>query len=257
MAHRPPSGDYRKRTVKDMNDTKKPRSKFTKFLVIANIAGLLLLVAHMAWLRSGSNEWSLLSDKDGIRVWSMKAPGEAIKKYKLQMHVESNLSDVVFYMSDLNTGYDVGASDIRRIEEVLDDPVFLAYDTYKLDLKPFGKMDVVIVNHYAQDPKTGVVRLSVHAAPNKIPVDPDVPRVKHLSNRFTVTPVAQGGVDIELLAEMDLGLPYVLQNLVMPQVVHEEFAKMRGMFKKDKYRNGVPAFIVDPAERSAPAVAQH
>lgn len=239
-----------------MNDTKTTGGRLAKLAKIAGVLGVLLLVAHLAWVKTGSDQWSLVSDKDGIRVWSMKPPGERIKKYKMQMHVQSNLSDVVFYMSDLDTGYDVGASDIRRIEEIRDAPVFMAYDTYKLDLKPFGKLDVVIVNHYAQDPKTGVVHLNVHAAPNKIPLDPDVPRVTHLSNRFTMTPVATGGVDVELLSEMDLGLPYLLQNLVMPGVAHEEFAKMREMFKKDKYRNGVPLFIVDPAEQAvSPAVA--
>jgi hypothetical protein len=235
-----------------MNETKKSSGKLAKFLKINGIFNLVMLVAYIAWAQTGSGEWKLVSDEDGIRVWSMKVPGDTLKKYKLQMHVDSHLSDVVFYMSDLNTGYDVGATDIRRIEEVKDDPVFLAYDTYKLDLKPFGKLDVVIVNHYAQDPKTGVVRLNVQAAPNKIPVNPDVPRVKRLSNRFTMTPVASGGVDIELLSEMDLGLPDVLQNLVMPSVTHTEFAKMREMFKKEKYRVGKPAFIVDPAEQSTP-----
>jgi len=231
-----------------MNDIKKKGGRLRKLLKITGVLAVLALIAHVAWVQSGSAEWKLVSDEDGIRVWSMKPPGYALKKYKMEMHVTSHLSDVVFYMSDLNTGYDVGASDIRRIEEVLDDPVFLAYDTYKLDLKPFGKLDVVIVNHYAQDPKTGVVRMNVHAAPAKIPVDPDVPRVRQLSNRFTFTPAADGGVDIQLLSEMDLGLPYVLQNLVMPKVAHDEFAKMREMFKKERYRVGKPAFIVDPAE---------
>ena len=239
-----------------MNDTKKAGGRLAKLLKITGLVVGLLFAAHIVWVQTGSSEWSLVSDEDGIRVWSMKPPGERLKKYKIEMHVDSHLSDVVFYMSDLNTGYDVGASDIRRIEQVLDDPVFLAYDTYKLDMKPFGKLDVVIVNHYAQDPKTGVVRLNVQAAPNKIPVDPEVPRVKHLSNRFTMTPVDGGGVDIELVSEMDMGLPYVVQNLAMPKVAHEEFAKMREMFKKEKYRVGKPAFIVDPAEQPAPVVAQ-
>jgi hypothetical protein len=221
-----------------------------RLLKVGMIAAAVVMATHMVWVRWGSGEWTLASDSDGIRVWTMKAPGQALLKYRLQMHVESHLSDVVFYMSDLKTGYDVGATEIRRIEQVLDDPVFLAYDTYKLDLKPFGQMDVVIVNHYSQDPKTGVVMLNVHAAPNKIPVDPNVPRVKHLSNRFTFTPAA-GGVDIDLVSDADLGLPYMLQNLVMPKAVHEEFAKMRETMKRPRYREGIPAFIVDPAEQAA------
>lgn len=215
---------------------------------------VILFVAHIGWTSSGSNEWTLVSEKDGIRVSRMKTPGYSLMKYKAEVHVDSKLSDIVFYMSDLNTGYDVGATDIRRIEEVVASPVFYAYDNYKLDLRPFGKLDVMIVNHYSQDPETKKVTINVYAAPNKMPVDPKVRRVVHLSDNFTLTPVASGGVDMVLVSEMDLGLPYLLQNLVMPGVVHDESGKMREMLKKDKYKNGKPAFITEL--HNEPAVAQ-
>jgi hypothetical protein len=205
----------------------------------------VLCAAHLAWVNAGSSQWQLVSDKDGIRVSSMKTPGYSLLKYKVEMHLDSKLSDVVYYMSNLDTGYDVGASDIRRLEQVAADPMFYAYDTYKLDLKPFGKLDVMIVNEYVQDPVTKQVAINVYAAPNKRAIDPRIPRVVHLSDNFTLTPLATGGVDLQLLCEMDLGLPYLLQNLVMPRVAHDESAKMRDMLKKDKYRNGKPAFITE------------
>ena len=217
----------------------------------------VMFIADTAWTRSGSSEWKLVSDQDGIRVSSMKTPGYSLLKYKVDMRVEAKLSDVVFYMSDLNTGYDVGATDIRRLEEVAVAPQFYAYDNYKLDLKPFGKLDVMIVNQYVQDPVTKQVRINVYAAPNKMPVDPAVRRIVHLSNNFTLTPVKAGGVDIELLSEMDLGLPYLLQNMVMGGVAHEESQKMREMLGKDKYKNGKPAFIVEPDDDQQLARAAH
>lgn len=230
-----------------MNETKKTGGKLAKLMKIAGILGVLLLVAHIGWVRSGSSQWALVSDKDGIRVWSMKTSGEKLKKYKVEMRVTSDVSDIVFYMSDLDTGYDAGGVELKRIDKSTDDPAFLVYDTYKLDMKMFGILDVVIVNHYEQDPKTGIVRENVHAAANKIPLDPKIPRIKHLSNNFTFTPVPGGGTDLVLLSEMDLGIPYFLQNLMMPTVSHDEIAKMREILKRDRYRQGKPAFIVDPA----------
>jgi len=215
---------------------------------------LALFVAHTAWKNSGSNEWKLMSEKDGIRVSSMKPVGYTLKKYKVEMHMDNKLSDFVFYNSNLDTGYDVGATDIQRLEEVNAPPVFYAYDNYKLDLAPFGKLDVMIVNYIHQDPQTKKITINVNAAPNKKPVNPSVMRVHHLSNIFTVTPVAAGGIDVELVTEMDLGLPYVLQNLVMPSVLNEQPAKMREMLKRDKYRNGKPAFtITELGEEPKPA----
>ncbi|HYD80797.1 MAG TPA: hypothetical protein VEC06_13385 [Paucimonas sp.] len=243
-----------------MNDSTEKSSKLAKVLRSGGkwTLGILavLFVAHVVWVNSGSNEWKLESEKDGIRVSSMKSPGYTLKKYKVEMRTESKLSDIVFYMSDLNTGYDVGASDIRRLEEVVSPPVFYAYDNYKLDLKPFGKLDVMIVNHYIQDPVTKKVTINVNAAPNKKPVDPNVKRVIHLSNNFTLTPLQTGGTDVELVSEMDLGLPYLMQNLVVPAVIHEEFGKMREMMKKDKYKNGKPAFITELHDDPKVAQAQ-
>jgi hypothetical protein len=216
----------------------------------------VLFGAHVAWVNSGSNEWNVVSDKEGIRVSRLKSPGYTIMKYKVEMHLDSRVSDVVYYMSNLDTGYDVGATDIRRLEEVAVAPVFYVYDNYKLDLKPFGKLDVMVVNHYVQDPDTKKVRVDVYAAPNKAPVVPDALRVVHLSDSFTLTPLERGGVDLELVSEVDVGLPYVLQNLLMPGVVFDESKKMREMLKKDKYRNGRPAFIAEPYEAADRKPAQ-
>lgn len=244
-----------------MNETKKAGGKLAKLIKITGVVGVLLLVAHVGWVNSGSSQWEPVSDKDDIRVWSMKTPGQKMKKYKVEVLTKSDCSDFVFYMSDINTGYDVGASELKRIEEVSDDPSYLVYDTYKLDMRAFGTLDVVIVNHYEQDPKTGVVQVNVHAAANKIPLDPKFWRIKHLSNNFTCTPLPQGGTKIQLFSEMDLGIPYFLQNLMMPTISHDEIGKMREVLKRDRYRQGKPAFIFDPpvnggvAASAAPAAA--
>jgi hypothetical protein len=234
-----------------MNDStvKKPRTWGQKLKrgAIMNLAGLVLVLACDAiWVNSGSNEWRLASDKNGIRVWTMKSPGYALLKYKVDMHVDQNLSSVVFYMTDLQTGADVGASELRRIETVSAAPVHYVYDTYKLDLpRPFHRIEVMIVNQYHQDPVTKQVMLDVYAAPNKQPLNTKVTRLVHLANSWTMTPLQTGGVDIESISEMDLGLPYVVANLAMPGLVAEEFGKMRQMLKKDRYQNRSPAFITE------------
>jgi hypothetical protein len=165
------------------------------------------------------------------------------------MHVDSRLSDVVFYLSDLNTGADVGAFDIRRLEQVSAAPLYYVYDTYKLKLpRPFGLLEVMIVNQYRQDPVTKQVTLNVYAAPGKRPLQKNVTRVVHLGNTWTLTPLESGGVDVESVLQMDLGTPYVLANLAMPALVDGEFDKMRATLKKDKFKNRKPAFISEPYE---------
>jgi hypothetical protein len=237
-----------------MNDsTEKSGRKVRKIFKYTGVslAGIfpILLVSHLIWENSGSNEWQVVSDKSGVRVSTLKTPGETLLKYRVNMHIDSRLSDVVFYLSSTTTGSDVGAIDVRRIEEVSADPVFYAYDTYKLDMPPpWGRVQVMMIGQYHQDPQTKRVDLSVLAAPNRLPLDNDVRRIVHLSNNWTLTPAQGGGVEIESVAELDLGLPYVLANLAMPGVVNEEFNKMREVLKRDKYRNRTVAFVTEPPQ---------
>jgi hypothetical protein len=233
------------------DSTVKKSGRLARVLKVAGlvnaVATVVVLVAHFVWTSSGSNEWRLASDKRGIKVWTLKSPGQSLLSYKVHMHVDSRLSDVVFYLSDLKTGADVGAFDIRRLEQVSAPPLYYVYDTYKLKLpRPFGLLEVMIVNQYRQDPVTKQVTLNVYAAPGKRPLQKNITRVVHLGNTWTLTPVESGGVDVESVLQMDLGTPYVLANLAMPSLVDEEFDKMRATLKKDKFKNRTPAFISEP-----------
>lgn len=212
-------------------------------LVVVLVA---LLAIDIAWTNSGSNEWKVVSDRDGIRISALKTPGYSLMKYKVNVRFESELSHVLFTLTDLDTGKDFGASDIRRIEQVSAPPVFYAYDTYKLTLpRPFGEVEVVILNQCYQDPETKRVHINVYAAPNKLPSEGKVTRVVHLSNHWTLTPAEGGGVDVESISEMDLGLPYVLANLAMPDVIDAQINTMREMLKKERYKQGKPVLLSD------------
>jgi hypothetical protein len=213
-------------------------------------AAATAIVGHVWWTLSGSGEWRPVQRQDGIDIAALKVPGEAALKYKVRMHVDARLTDVVAFLTETESGHDLGAYDIRRLEQVAAPPVFYAYDTYKVRLPaPFGELEVVIINQYHQDPVTKVVRVNIAAAPNKLPPHPDLRRVVHLSNAWTLTPLAGGGVDVESVSEMDLGMPYWLANAAMPAVIQQEFAKIRGLLKLEKYRNKSAAFVTELHEQ--------
>lgn len=223
-------------------------SKTKKIIKAAGLTAFAILVLvtaiDMGWSSSGSNTWKVASEGNGIKVSTLKTPGYSLLKYKVNMHVDARLSDVVYYLSSTTTGDDVGAKDVARLETVSSPKVSYVYDTYKLDLPaPFGRAEVVLINTQLQDPVSKKVSVNIFAAPNKKPLDPSIRRVGHLSNSWTLTPLASGGVDIESVSEFDLGLPVLLANSAMPGVIAEEFRKMRELLKKDKYRNKTLAHI--------------
>ncbi|WNO11563.1 hypothetical protein [Teredinibacter sp. KSP-S5-2] len=230
------------------NSVDKPKKSILK--KVFNVLGVIViaitvigLVAHNMWKNSGTNEWVLASDKDGMKIYRLKTPGNVLYKYKVVFEVEARLNDVVSYIASTSTGEDVGAIDVRRIEEVNANPVFYAYDTYKLDMEAFGMVEVIIINQYSQDPETGIVDANVFSAHNREPRS-EYRRMVHLSNNWTYKPLPNGRVEITSISEMDMGIPYPIANAALVNVFDEKFNEMKDLLlKNDKYKNNTVKYV--------------
>jgi hypothetical protein len=75
-----------------------------KFMKVALYGGCfataLLIGAHYTWKLSGSDQWRLVSDRDGVRVYEMKERGSAFMKYKATMRMKSTMNRIVAGMMD-------------------------------------------------------------------------------------------------------------------------------------------------------------
>jgi len=216
----------------------KTRTAFKYGRMSVVVIVIAIISAHFIWKSSGTSEWKIVKDENGMKIESMKIPGDVLLKYKLNMRVKAPLSDLVFYMTDINTGRDLGAIDVKRLEHVVAPPVVISYDTYKIDLgSPIGLREVVILNQYSQDPVTKVVSINILAAPNELSPNDTVTRLVHLSNHWTYTPLENGEVNVQLISDMDLRLPYLLSNLVFPKVMYDTTDQMRILLKTAKFQN--------------------
>lgn len=218
--------------------------RIASYVVLILVA--VLYGAHLVWKSSGNSEWEIVREENGLIVYTMKVPGETLLKYKFNMTVDARLTDIVYYMTDINTGAELGAKDLHRIEHLESDPVVINYDTYKIDLAPFGMREVVIVLQYEQDPVTGIVDMNIAAAPGKIPLTDGLKRIQHLSNHWKMTPIEPGKVKLETTSDVDMGIPYFLSNMVLADVVYDTTAQMRELLKKEKFRNQVALYVKEP-----------
>lgn len=224
----------------------KKRKLITRKSLLGTLALLLLVftAAHLLWKHSGSNEWKEVRSDNGIVISTLKTPGEVLLKYKVNVQFESPLSDVVFYMTDINTGSDLGAIDLVRLDHIVSDPVVISYDTYKLDLgMPLGMREVVLFNQYAQNKQTGDTEIHILAAPGTIPMTKGIKRILHMSNHWYLSRVSDGVTDLEVISEMDLLVPYPLANLATADFIYESTDQMRTLLGTEKYQNKSPLFI--------------
>ena len=206
------------------------------------------LVAHITWVASGSAEWELAKDEDGIKVYTLKAPGDALMKTRTVMEGDYTLTQLMSQHIGVGDTLEVckewipGCKDFKRIKDF--DPL-RGYDKdlWRMDLPgPFADRELLITTIFEQDKKTKQVTLDVVAMPNVLPHTPGVVRVERMHNRWVYTPKPNGKVEVSLIQDTDLPgigfFPYFLMNMTLVEEGHKFFATtLRTTLKEAKYVN--------------------
>ena len=220
-----------------------------KKILLRGVVALLaiLVTSHYFWKSSGSNEWELKKDEDGIKIWALKTPGSTAEKYRVNMQTKSTLSSIVFLLRDSSSAEEVVGAKNHRMFETIDEPYrFSSYYSYQVEMPfPYGYRDWVILFQYTQERASKILEINIVATPNKIHPVENLVRIKHMNNIWRLTPKADGMVDLEANLDMDMEgpLPGFIDMLVMPDVIFSNFKSIRELLKKEKYKNAKVAYI--------------
>lgn len=233
---------------------KKAKSPLWKKLyVVFTLIVLAALAADTIWVASGSGEWKLAKDEDGVKVYTMKSPGDKLLKVKTVMEGEYTLTQltsqhIVDDNLDTCKSWIPTCVEFTRLQEF--DPV-RGYDKdmWRLDFPtPFDDRELLITTMFSQDKTTKQVALDVVAIPNTLPPTKGVVRVERMHNRWEFTPLPNGKVEVLLIQDNDLlgFFPYFLMNMVIVDESHKFFAtELRTSLKKEKYVNAKLDFVDD------------
>src|SRR5262245_52056965 len=86
-------------SVGEVRPVAKPKTwvkRLLKVLLIMSVSLVALyFVASLAWRFSGSNEWKLVQDENGVKIYALKAPGSDLTKVKGVTRVRSTLSGLL------------------------------------------------------------------------------------------------------------------------------------------------------------------
>lgn len=218
--------------------------KALKFASLAIVSlAVLLLVANLVWRFSGSNQWELVQDKNGVKVYSLKTPGSELLQIKGVVQVHSTLGGLVKFMQDPNVCADYGCYESYTVERVDDQ---LQYVTFRMDFpRPFQTREFVVRTQVHQDAHTKEVLLEYAAAPDKMPANACCFRVTDMNNTFRFTPRGNGQVDVEYVMNMNEGgfIPPPLLNRVRPKVSYRVLRVLQGLLEKHGYQDAKLDFI--------------
>jgi hypothetical protein len=214
-------------------------------LWLAVLATVTYIVAVLTWRYSGSNQWELVREQDGVRLYTFKSPGFDVRQVRGVVTVESTLGGLVQFMKDPDVCDQIGCYESRMVENV-DEQV--QYYTFRFDY-PFGfrPRDFVVRAQFHQHPQTGAVLLEFTAAPDKMPLNDCCVRVTDMRNSWLFTPLGDGRVEVQYTMNMHEGgfIPHLLLNNVRPQVMAGLLPRLESMIARDEYQRASFDFLVE------------
>lgn len=203
------------------------------------------------WALSGSGEWDLKIDKDGVLVYALKSPGDRTVKFKSIIDGNYNLSQLTaMHVVDDNLAtckeWYPNCVDFTRILEF--DTVKL-YDTDMWEMAfpfPFANRELAIKTIFHQDQETGEVTLDVLGCPNVVPYNPGKVRIERFTNKWKFIPLGKELTRVEVVQNLEMGglFPYYLMNM-MTAGEHLKFYRdeLPRYLSKEKYKNAKLSFV--------------
>jgi hypothetical protein len=247
-------------TIQATTTTAKKRGWAGKLLRIALVTGLILaaglFTAHVVWKRSGSGKWQLEIDKDGVQVYTMKLPGSTLKHFKAVGRAKTSLQRVVavFTDSSLQHCHDVMNNCLTSsaIEPWNADGHYAVISVRAGLPWPFSPRELVMKEHFSQDPESKTLFIDITAVPELLPPDKCCVRVTHMDNRWRWTPLKNGEVEVEVVEDMDARVPYILWN-ARAKEVWGIMSTVQKLMDRKKGPDAKFDFVQEPATEMAAA----
>ena len=249
-----------------VNHTAKPRSR--SILRIARRVGIGVLclagslsILNRFWVSSGSNEWKLFKDSQGIQMYTLKAPGSSLIRLKAIFTLHGyTLSQFVAAMIDDNNVQNCkdwipGCVGMHQIERF--DPATMS-DSWMAEMKmpwPMKTREFLYKSHLTQDKQTKEIFIELIAAPSKVPTRDGFIRLDRIHNSWRYTPLANGDIRVEHREYVGFNgmVPDFLISMGMPYSVFDFLANfLPGLLDKERYRKAKFDFIQEPEKSPAP-----
>lgn len=217
--------------------------KLAKIVLIGCLSlAAIAVAAHVIWKYSGSGEWQLQAQKNGITIYSLKTPGSTKKKFKGIGRVRATLPTVMASSMDVDICKWAGCYDARMFERVDERRQF--YDFRMNYPFHFHPREFVVAQHMSRVPDTQALLVEITAAPEKLPTNDCCVRVEHMNNSWRYTPLKNGELEVEYVIDVDEGgyFPYFLANLGTPMFIAGIVPKMQFVFDREREKFPNPKF---------------
>jgi uncharacterized membrane protein len=174
---------------------------------------LFLLRSNFAF----SQSWVFIKEKEGIKIYTRKEPGNSIKSFKGVADIHAPLEKVYNLIGNVKNldWWDKNLKEIKVLyyEKEKRSQYYLVYDSPW----PVTDRDLVVDATITTDPVTGVRKIVSIPLPGVVPERHDVVRIKNYLQTWTIEPVGQDLVHVVLEGYVDPAgsVPDWIYNMVI------------------------------------------
>lgn len=180
---------------------------------------LLLLLSNVFVSGLYSQPWEFVKEKEGVRIYTRKEQNTAVKSFKGEAMLHRKYENVINLVGNPHN-QDWWADDIKGLRVLLFEKdrhvqYYLIYDVPW----PLSDRDLVVDAIMSTDPVTGARSVEAKAIPDALPEKPGLVRIRNYWQKWTITPVKPGLVQVVLEGAADPGgsIPAWLYNMVITE----------------------------------------
>jgi hypothetical protein len=201
---------------------------------------VLLAAAHLIWKYSGAHQWKLEREKNGIKIYSLKAPGSCLKDWKAVRRLKTTLNGAVAAMATTATEdcseFSPNCVSVQAIQRWSPRDL-TGIHLYRIKFpSPLSPRELLIKTQASQDPQSKSVVVVFSARPDDLPRNNCCFRITEYQNAWRFTPLENGEAEVELLVHMDQGIPYFVINRVAPSALLKMFSHLPTYFNQEKWQ---------------------
>lgn len=212
-----------------------------KYLQGATVFLFLLIMVTNAY------PWDTVKNSSGITVSVQSVAGSQIKEFMAIIETETTLSAIVAVLDDTSayTLWNYRCSEAVLLQKKGD----FERITYMVTRSPWpvAERDIAVKSVISQDPKTGVVTVSLKGLPSYIPVKNGRVRMTSLSGYWKLEPLGARRVRVtyRLHSEPGGSVPDSLVNSSLVDIPYNTLWNLRNLVKQAPYRDARYSSVVE------------
>lgn len=198
------------------------------------ILAVLSLICISYTKAGAENNWKLEKDKDGIKVWTRKAPNAILKEYKASTVIQSTPDKLVAFFKNYKMFdqwmYKVDEGSVKLIKKNSENDYYIQMTMSAPLIKSRESITHFVFN--APDPK-GTVLINLDAAPNLLPPNDNYVRIPKMKAYWKFVPLGNGKVEVthQALSSPGGSLPETIANLGMVDAPYSMMEKLKELLK--------------------------